>query len=287
MQNNLAAGFLQKAMAIQNQNLKIRDSELLTLFQDEPQRAWSLFCEKYSDFIYTCLRRAGFDYDEAMERFVYVFEKLCEQDFRRFKTIKYAGNEGDLTPWLRQVIKNLCVNWAWSEDGRKRLFGFVAEMPAREQRVFQLYFWQGQTPFEIYQSLRLEHDKTADLGDVFDALEAIFANLSEKKLWRLMSNLNRTRKTLSLDYEDEESGFVIEPIDETAENAEENLQKKESLTQLNQAIETLSTREKLVVQFRYEEAMTLSEIAKLLGWEEREAANLHKSAIYKLRKVLC
>lgn len=264
----------------------ISDTKLLNLFQQDASVAWQLFCEKYSDFIYICLRRAGFDYDEAMERFVYIFEKLCEQDFRRLKSVKYAGNEGDLTPWLRQVVKNLCVNWAWSEDGRKRLFGFVAEMPPRQQRVFQLYFWQGQTPFEIYENLRLEHDKTVELGDVFDGLETIFANLSEKKLWRLMSNLSRLKKTLSLDYENEEGNFVIEAIDENAPNAEESLQKKEIFGQLNAALETLSTREKLVVQFRYEEAMTLSEIAKMLGWEERKAVNLHKSAIYKLRKVL-
>lgn len=266
------------------ENQKISDTELLKLFQQDSIRAWHLFCEKYSDFIYTILRRSGFDYDEAMERFVYVFEKLCEQDFRRFKTIKYAGNEGDLTPWIRQVVKNLCVNWAWSEDGRKRLFGFVAEMPARGQRIFQLYFWQGQTPFEIYENLRLEHDKTVELGDVFDALETIFSSLSEKKLWRLMSNLNRMRKTLSLDYEDEENGFVIDIIDENASNAEENLQKKEIFTQLKAALETLSAGEKLVIQFRYEETMALSEIAKILNWEERKAVNLHKSAIYKLRK---
>ncbi len=262
----------------------VTDTDLLKLFQDNPQHAWSLFCDKYSDFIYTILRRAGFDYDEAMERFVYVFEKLCEQDFRRFKTIKYVGNDGDLTPWLRQVLKNLCVNWAWSVDGRKRLFGFVAEMPPREQRVFQLYFWQGNTPFEIYENLRLEHDKTVEVGDVFDALETIFARLSEKKLWRLMSNLNRMRKTLSLDLENEDSNFFIEPIDENALDAEENLLKKESFGQLKLAFETLSAREKLVVQFRYEETMTLGEIAEMLGWEERETTNLHKSAIYKLRK---
>lgn len=268
------------------ENQDISDTELLKLFHQDAIRAWHLFCEKYSDFIYTILRRSGFDYDEAMERFVYICEKLCEQDFRRLKTIKYAGNDGDLTPWLRQVIKNLCVNWAWSEDGRKRLFGFVMEMSLREQRIFQLYFWQGQTPFEIYESLRLEHDKTVDLGNVFDALEEIFACLSDKKMWRLMSNLSRMKKTLSLDYEDEETGLSLDAIDETSGNAEENLYKKEIFNQLKSALETLSAREKLVVQFRYEETMTLSEIAKMLHWEEREAVNLHKSAIYKLRKVL-
>lgn len=100
-----------------------------------------------------------------------------------------------------------------------------------------------------------------------------------------MSNLNRMRKTLSLDLEDEDGNFLIEPVDENALDAEENLQKKEIFGQLKSAFETLSVREKLVVQFRYEETMTLSEIAKMLGWEERETTNLHKSAIYKLRKI--
>ena len=116
-----------------------------------------------------------------MERFVFVCEKLCEKDFRRLRTIKYAGEESGIKAWLTQVIKRLCVSWAWSEDGRKRLLGFVTEMPPRAQRIFQLYFWQGQTPFEIYESLRLEHDKEIEPGDVFDALEDIFCEPEPEK----------------------------------------------------------------------------------------------------------
>ena len=267
-----------------NSRENITDEDLLSLFEQEDKLAWELFCEKYADFIYTFLRRTGFDYDDAMERFVFVCEKLREKDFRRLKTITYA-EEGSIKPWLKQVIKRLCVSWAWSEDGRKRLLGFVTEMSSREQRIFQLYFWKGQTPFEIFESLRLEHDKEIEPGDVFDGLENIFERLSQKKLWRLLSNLSRMRKTLSLDHEDEETGLSIEPIDRTAENAEESLQKKETAAILNKAMEGLTVREKLVVQFRYEEGMTLSDIAKMLDWEERDAVNLHKSALYKLRKL--
>jgi RNA polymerase sigma factor (sigma-70 family) len=228
----------------------------------------------------------GFDYDEAMERFVYIFEKLSEQDFRRLRSVKYAGDEGDLTPWLRQVVKNLCVNWAWSENGRKRLLGFVKEMSEREQRVFQVYFWQGKTPFEIYEILRLEHDKNVEVGDVFDALERINEHLSQKKLWRLISGLTKICKKLSLDKTNNETGLSIEPIDLNQENPEIELQNKEFSKKINKAFNNLSTREKLIIQFRYEDAMTLTEIAKMLGWEKREAVNLHKSAIYKLRKRL-
>jgi DNA-directed RNA polymerase specialized sigma subunit len=268
------------------QGQKIKDTELLKLFQQEPALAWNSFCEKYSDFIYTVLRQSGFDYDEAMERFVYVFEKLCEDDFRRLRSVKYAGDKGDLTPWLRQVVKNLSVNWAWSENGRKRFLGFVKELPQRDQRIFQLYFWQGKTPFEIYEVLRLEHDREVRLEDVFEGLEKVNRHLSEKKLWRLISGLSRTRKTLSLDKENEQTGLKIEPVDEKSVSPEKNVQKKQTSRAIKEALENLSTREQLVIRFRYEESLTLGEIAEMLRWEKREAVNLHKSAIYKLRKIL-
>jgi RNA polymerase sigma factor (sigma-70 family) len=268
----------------EKQNLS--DTKLLALFEENSIQAWHIFCEKHSDFIYSVLRRMGFDYDGAMERFVYVCEKLCEEDFRRLKSVKYTGDEGDLTPWLRQVIKNLCVNWAWSENGRKRLLGFVTEMSEREQRVFQLNFWQGKTPFEIYELLRLEHDRPADIGDVFDALEKINKHLSQKKIWRLISGLSKTRKKLSLDKTNDKTGLKLEPVDLNNDNPEESLQKKESLETVKKAFESLPVREKLVIQFRYDDALTFTEIAEMLGWEKREATNLHKSAIYKLRKLL-
>ena len=264
---------------------KIDDVDLLELFQQEPKYAWDLFCEKYSDFIFTVLRQMGFDYDDAMERFVYVFEKLCENDFFRLKSIKYAGDKGDITPWLRQVVKNLCVNWAWSENGRKRLLGFVKEMSERDQRIFQVHFWQGKTPFEILEILRLEHDKSVEIGDVFEGLERITKHLSKKKIWRLISGLSQSRKSLSIDYEDEETGLGIEPIDSKGVTPEEGLRIKLANEEIHKALENLSVREKLIIQFRYEEAMTFTEIAEMLGWEKREAVNLHKSAIYKLRKL--
>lgn len=263
----------------------LTDTELLQLFGRDPERAWGLFCDKYSNLVFTTLRRTGFDYDEAMERFVYVFEKLCEQDYRRLRSITYAGNEGDLAPWLRQVVKRLCVNWAWAENGRKRLFGFVADMPERQQRIFELHFWHGQTPLEIYETLRLEHDVSVEPADVFGTLETIFNRLSQKKLWRLFSGLNRTQRTLSLDYEDDETLFVMEPM-ASGDNPEQVLEKKETGEVLTRALENLSAREKLVIQFRYDEAMTLGEIARVLRLDEREAVNLHKSALYKLRKHL-
>jgi len=271
-------------MSQQDEN-NLADSELLSLFQTEPHRAWTVFIDRYADTIFKTLQRTGFDYDQAMERFVYVCEKLCEQNFRRLKTIKYAGNQGELTPWLCQVVKRLSINWAWSEEGRDRLFKSIANLSMREQKIFELYFRRGLLPSEIHEQLLLEHEKNLELADVFESLENIFTHLSDNKLWRLMSQLNRTKQTLSFDATDEETGIKFEPVDES-HNPEEVLIHKEENKIFEIALESLSVKEKLVLEFRYEEAMAVKDIAEILKLEEREVKNLLKSSFYKLRKVL-
>lgn len=263
----------------------LSDVEVLTLFHRDPERAWELFIERYADVILSDLRRLGFDYDQAMDRFVYVCQKLCEDDFRRLKTIQHTGSKGDLTPWVRKVVKHLCINWVWSADGRKRLLKPIAQLPAREQRVFELYFWKGLLPSEIYELLRFGHQLDIDLIEVFDALERIFSHLSQKKLWRLMTSLARRRGAVSLDEIAEETGISFDPVD-AKPNPEEALIQKEAEERINRALDGLSPREQLIVQFRYEEGMAAKEIAEMLHVSEHEVKRSLKATLDKLRRVL-
>ena len=64
-----------------NEETTLSDTELLTVFHNHAERAWEIFIERYADVILSHLRSLGFDYDQAMDRFVYVCEKLCEQNF--------------------------------------------------------------------------------------------------------------------------------------------------------------------------------------------------------------
>lgn len=260
------------------------DSELLSLFPEDPNRAWRLFIDRYATAIFSLIRSLGFDYDAAMDRFVYVCEKLCEKDFRRLKAIKYAGSRGDLTPWIRQVVKRLCINWAWSEDGRKRLLKPIASLGPLEQRVFELYFWQGLTPSEIYERLRQEHFELEPAA-VFAALDAILSQLSEKKLWRLISNLTRARGPLSLDETDEESGRVLDVPDERP-NPEAGMIRREQDQILQRALGHLSERQVLLLQFRFEHALTTNEVAQIMRIDEREVKSLLDSSLKLLRKIL-
>lgn len=263
----------------------IADAELLALFQREPAEAWRHFIDRYADLIFALIRGLGFDYDEAMDRFVYVCEKLSEKNYRRLRSIKYAGNRGELTPWIRQVVKRLCISWAWSEAGRRRLLKPVQDMNATEQRVFELYFWQHLSPSQIEERLRQEHFPGIGPASVYEALDQILSKLSEKKLWRLISNANRFGNVVSLDKVDQESGQIIEVADERP-SPETELIEREHDELLQKALEHLPERQVLILQFRFEHSMSFKEISSMLRLDENEVRSLVRTAIERLKRWL-
>lgn len=265
--------------------LEPSDTEILALFHRQPDRAWGLFLERYADAILSHLRDLGFDYDQAMDRFVYVCTKLSDDDYRRLKTVRYAGRDGELIPWLRQVVKNLCINWAWSTEGRRRLLKPITRLPAREQRIFELYFWSGLSPSAIYEQLRLEHHRNLSLVDVLAALERILSLLSRKKLERLMSNLVRARGPVSLDELDGESRPALQ-LPDTGADPESLLIQKETAEQLERALAELLPKERLVVQFRYEEGMAVRETAEMLRMSEAEVTRSLRTAVTRMKRSL-
>ena len=263
----------------------LSDSELLPLFQQQTELAWRIFLDRYADYIFSFLRSLGFDYDQAMDRFVYVCEKLSENNCHRLKSVRYAGSYGELKPWLRQVVNRLCINWAWSEDGRKRLLKPIQQLAKREQRIFELYFWQGLSPVAIEERLQLEHFENVTLAVVYQALEQIHQKLSEKKLWRLISNLVRTQRTIAFEEHDGEICAGLEPID-AAPNPEESLVQKEQALKVSSALAVLSTQEALMLQFRYDDGASDDQIAAILKLPAPDVRKRLKAALAKLQKKL-
>ncbi len=276
---------LENTVANPRESESISDSELLPLFHQKPELAWRIFIDRYGDYLFSFLRSLGFDYDQAMDRFVYVCEKLSEKHWHRLKTVRYAGTYGELKPWLRQVVNRLCINWAWSEEGRKRLLKPIQRMGKREHRIFELFFWEGFSPTAVEERLRLEHFDNVTLAAVFDALEQIHEELSEKKIWRLISNLVRAQRTIAL--EDINGGIYagLEPID-AAPNPEESLVQEERARTLSSALAVLSTQEMLLLQFRYDDGATDEQIAAILKLPVPDVRKSLKAALAKLRTNL-
>ncbi len=263
---------------------ELSDRELVLLFESEPDRAWRLFLDRHADTILTRLRRSGFDYDQAMDRFVYVCEKLCADSFRRLRAVRYAGDHGDLTPWLGQVVDRMAVSWAWSQEGRRRLLRPIERLSSRDQQIFQLHFWRGLAPGEIYAALRGQGDTRVKVSDVLEGLERIFARLSQKKLWRLLSNLARRRPALSLSAEEPDE--IPWELAASEPSPEEALLAREASAALERAFAGLGTREQLALRLRFEEELDTAQIARVLALPRREARALLARALRALRECL-
>lgn len=258
------------------------DPELLALFRSDPREAWRRFIDRYAHLILSTLRHLGFDYDESMDRFVYVCEKLSEDRCRRLRRVRFAGRDGELIPWIRTVVRHLSISWARSVEGRRRLFKSIRALPDFEQRVFELYFWQGATPSEIYEHLQIERREKTTLGAVFDALDQIFEHLDANQRWRLASQLARRRPPVPIESPDPETDQTYEPADPEG-NPEQTLLHKERQLQVDRTLASLPPRDRLILQLRYEETMSLSEVAEIVDVSVSTVKNSLRSSRNKLR----
>ena len=263
----------------------LSDDGLLRLFRSEPRRAWDLFLDRYSNYILSVLRHMGFDHDEAMDRFVFVCEKLCENDFRRLQGVNSTGNRGELKPWLRAVVRNLAVSWAWSVDGRRRLFKSVTELSERHQKVFELHFWHGRSPSEICELLWAETQEEIVLLDVLALLEEIFSHLSAGQRWRLMSRLSRERQAVSIAVQDPDTGRAFEPAS-LGLSAEEELLARERRHLAEQALDSLEPKARLILQLRYEQNLSLSDVAKITDLSVSSVKRSQRLSFERLRQKL-
>ncbi|MBF5066793.1 sigma-70 family RNA polymerase sigma factor, partial [Salmonella enterica subsp. enterica serovar Istanbul] len=74
--------------------------------------------------------------------------------------------------------------------------------------------------------------------------------------------------------------------DRNAGQPESELEKKETVKELAEAICALSEKEQLVLSLFYQEECTLTEIGEVMGLSTSRISQIHSKAIYKLRNLL-
>jgi RNA polymerase sigma factor (sigma-70 family) len=256
---------------------ELDDKSLLALFSSAPERAWQLFLDRYSGFLLKELRRDAVGYDAAMDVFVHVCERLAADSFRRLRQIPTLGAAGELKPWLRQVARNAQIDLRVGRDGRKRLLSFVATLPALDQRIFQLTFWQGLRPSEVLEQLRREAYEVSPF-ELFEKLEQHFAALSEKMLWHLLARQKRSGESSTDLGVDRLASAERDPLEETL--------RREAEARLTARLAHLPARRRLIVRLRYDDALSLEEIATIVGSSSRTVRRELAEALASLRSEL-
>jgi RNA polymerase sigma factor (sigma-70 family) len=221
--------------------------------------AWGEFLERYSAGIMHAVRRHESDHDRASDCFLYVTAALSDDGFRRLLSFRPDGPARFRT-WLLAVVSNLCVDWRRREDGRTRPIQAVTRLPELDQLVYRHIYQHGLSRAQCLLSLKPQFpDLTERQLSVINA--RLFALLTPQQ--RFQSTVQH-RTTISLD------GRSTPGDDGPASQLEDPDAGPEALTlqaqqraRLEAALLQLPPQQRLLLRLRFEQDLTLAEVARL------------------------
>jgi len=253
---------------------------LSALSSTERQSAWCAFLDRYSGLIYHVVLSFDRDPDRSGNCFLFVCEQLSASDFRRLRKFDQSGR-ATFSTWLCAVVRNLCLDWHRKEHGRHRVFGSIARRSALDQLLFEIVFKQGLSADEAREELGRRGIELS-YAAVEERICELRRCLSSRQLW-LLSSCNTVLD--SIDGE-EEGTYVIEPAD-PAPDPEALAALRETHKHVSAALTSLSDSDRLLVRLRYQEGLTLQQVARLVGLKDAQTADRRlRDIIDHLRQAL-
>ncbi len=81
--------------------------------------SWGVFVQRYTPLLLRTAHRFAHSYDEAMDRYTYLLEQLCRDDFRRLRAFGAQGR-ARFTTWLVVVVRRSLLDYHRHRYGRAR-----------------------------------------------------------------------------------------------------------------------------------------------------------------------
>lgn len=219
---------------------------------------WNKFLEHHAGLVLSIIRQYQHEPQQINDCYLFICEQLSDADFKRLRTWQPRAG-ATFSAWLRAVVARLCVDWHRAQNGRIRPPKLVTQMGALEQRVFTLRFAQRLGITECLELLRADYPNLSELR-LAEIIGRLSQSLSSEQHWRL-----KTRQEGFLSLNDMESGSLSRQIPDAAPTAEEQAIRDEQAACLNAALQHLSDTDRLLLRLRYEQDLTLQQIAQLTG----------------------
>ena len=222
------------------------------------EQAWSDFLEQYSAQIYQVICHHETDPDKTSDCFQFVCEELVKEKFRRLRRFKIDGS-ATFSTWLRAVVRNLCIDWHRKQTGRPRPFKSISKLSTFDQHVFQLLYERGVSTEEGLQLLITTFPNATE-ESLLESKQRIEIGLTPQQRWLLNTRAARAHEAAFLtDFEDERSDIA-----DARANPEAQAINNERYRNLMRKLKRLSDQDRLIVHLRFEQELTLDQIAKLL-----------------------
>jgi len=259
------------------------DCVLQKLRSGDPHEAWAEFLEEYSGLVFQVGRHFERDLDRASDCFQFVCEKLSEDHFRRLLRFKPLG-PASFSTWLRVVVRNLCLDWQRQEYGRHRPFRSISRLSSFDQEVFKHVYERGVSAAE---TLPLLQSKFPDVVPerIAESRDRIEQQLTADQRWRL--GIRSARRTQSVGTTVQEGEAAPVEIADPRPDPEALAIIGERRGTLRRALARLSKSERLLVRLRFEQELTLEQIARLLNLGNAQRADRQiKIILTRLREEL-
>ena len=215
------------------------------------------------------IRRHESEYERATECFVGVCAALSDDGFQRLRAFRPDG-PARFETWLKAVVSNLCIDLRRREQGRVRPPQGLSRLPELEQQVYRCIFLRGMSRGQCLAALLprftgLTEQRVAEIN------ARLFAMLTPRQRWRLSLRAPGSRPLLyGVPSDDDDSAWELAepgpgPEDLTNELLEQRL--------LQEALAELPPEQRLLLRLRYEQDLTLAEVARLTRQPDPFRAN--------------
>jgi RNA polymerase sigma factor (sigma-70 family) len=246
----------------------------------EPHEAWTQFLQEYSALIFRVVRHFEHDADHAADCFQFVCESLSEKNFRRLRQFNVDG-PAKFSTWLRAVLRNLCLDWHRKKFGRPRAFNSISRLSVFDQEVFRCLYERG-VPFDdacLQLRPRFPELTVVQLEESVDRIET---TLTSRQRWLLRARaVQKPASTF-----DHPEGLPP-AIPDTRPDPEVQAILAERRAALAKALRGLSKRQRLLVRLRFEQDLTLDQIATLLDLGNAQRADRQiKDVLARLHDTL-
>lgn len=250
------------------------DRALLQAFEAEEEAqeaAWKEFLRRHSQLILKIAHSFVSEQDAAMELYLHACERLAANNFAKLRT--YDPTRGKtpakVSTWLAVVVRNLCIERHRRSEGRKRYPEAVADLSSLDQKVFELYFWEGYSQREIVRNFETEPD--------YDG-EAVPAAMSRLRDLELSPSKSWARQP------SEEVELLGEALHEAEVSSEGGRSEADRREWIEMLLEDLPPKQRLAVRWYYWTGVSASGIARLLQVSQRKVYSLLDRALETLRE---
>ncbi len=254
-----------------------RISEILRgLGSNEPRQAWTDFLEFYSPVILQVVRLLEVDADHVTDCFLFVCQQLSHKNFQRLHRFTVDGPASFAT-WLRAVVRHLCLDWWRKEFGRTRIFESIARLKPLDREVFRCLYQDGVSLDEtlLILSPRFPSLTGQELANSF---ERIRSSLTPRHLWLLGTRRPQFEPLETAEMSEDRS--LLGKLRDPAPDPEALAARHQEHAALVGALARLPHSERLLVRLRFEQELTLEQVAQLTGLADAQTADR------RLRKIL-